>query len=227
MKERILLVEDDAGLLAVTKTILSDQGYGVTAAGSVEEALQVVKSRPPDLIISDINLPGISGLRFCRMLKSDHRTMSLPLILLTQLGSEGDKVRGLQTGADDYLTKPFSHRELLARVEALLRRVRRAGSTSRRLEAGGLVVDMDARRVAVDGKPLSLRRKEYELLILLMENKGRLLSKDAIVDALWKDEAIVTNNTLSVHVRNLREKLGRCRDMIETLVGEGYRFAES
>lgn len=227
MKERILLVEDDIGLMTITKTILSDEGYGVTASGTVEEALEIVKRRPPDLIISDINLPGISGLRFCRMLKNDHRTMSLPLILLTQLGSEGDKVRGLQTGADDYLTKPFSHRELLARVEALLRRMRHAGSTARRLQAGELVVDMDGCRVTVAGKPVSLRRKEYELLVLLMQNSGRLFSKDAIVNALWKDEAVVISNTLSVHIRNLRAKLGQCRHLIETFVGEGYRFTGS
>lgn len=224
MKQRILLIDDDQGLIVVTKEMLVDGGYRVATAGTAEEALRAIQTNPPDLIISDINLPGLSGLKLCEILKGDSRTDTLPLILLTQLGGENDKVRGLKTGADDYLTKPFSHKELLARVEALIRRTRYAGVVARRLEHKNLLVDLDARVITLNGKSLDLRRKEYELLVLLLQNKGRLVTKEFITEALWKGESIVTSNTLSVHLKNLREQLGPYRDCIETLVGEGYRF---
>jgi len=226
MKETILLVEDDIGLMTVTKQVLADGGYLVAPFASVEEALVSIQKHLPDLIVSDVGLPGLSGLRLCEILKKDPRTVPVPIILLTQFSSESDKVRGLKTGADDYLTKPFSHRELLARIEALLRRTQRAGALPQQLQVKDLVVDIEKREVTIGGKAIDLRRKEYELLILLMQNSGRILSKNLIVDTLWKDEAIVTKNTLNVHIRNLRGKLGRYRNMIKTFIGEGYRFSE-
>ncbi len=226
MKERILLIDDDEGLLDISSKILSDGGYRVVTAGNAESALVIIQKTPPDLVISDINLPGLSGLKLCKILKGDPQTQSLPLILLTQLGSEGQKVNGLKTGADDYLTKPFSYRELLARVEALIRRTRYAGAPIQRLECKDLRVDLDSRQVMLGGKSLKLRRKEYELLVLLLKNKNRLVTKELIAEAIWKGESIVTSNTLSVHIRNLRDQLGPYGARIENLPGEGYRLSD-
>ena len=226
MKEKILLIDDDDGLLNIARKILEDGGYRVTTADNAEDALGLIHSRPPDLILSDIHLPGLSGLKLCQILKDDPRTVSIPLILLTQLGTENDKVRGLKTGADDYLTKPFSHRELLARIEALIRRTRYDGNPSRRLEFKELRIDLDNREVTLKNKSVDLRRKEFDILALLMQNRNRLLTKEFITESIWKGESIVTSNTLSVHIRNLRDRLGSYRDCIKNMVGEGYRLSE-
>ena len=226
MKIRILIVEDDEALRVTTRDILSAKGYSVTASGTAEEALNLILKNPPDLLISDVGLPGMSGIRLCEVLKGDARTAGLPIILLTMLSSETSKVRGLQQGADDYMTKPFSYRELLARIEALLRRLHHGGEMARNLHFRDLTVDLDRREAALKGKPLKLRRKEYELLVLFLKNKDRLLTKEFITEAIWKDEVIVMSNTINAHIRNLRQQLGSARDCIETVIGEGYRLKD-
>ena len=226
MKERILLIDDNDRLQQITRRLLTEGGYRVNSEENAEDALRLIHVNPPDLIISDAHLPGLSGLKLCELLKGDPRTVSIPLILLAQFGGDRDKVRGFKTGADDYLTKPFSDSELLARIEALIRRTRYGGNPTRQLEFKELRVDIDGRQVMLKNKSLKLRRKEFELLVLLMKNKNRLLSKEFIAEAIWKSESIVTNNTLSVHVRNLREQLGSYRDYLENLVGEGYRLCD-
>lgn len=227
MIEQILLVEDDPEMLALTRGVLKDGGYKVHDVGSVEQALEFVRRRLPDLIVSDVQLPGLSGVKFCQILKGEPRTAHVPIILLTVLGKEMDKVQGLKTGADDYLTKPYSARELLARVEAVLRRVRNAGAPVQAYKFKDLTVNMDQHEVLISGKPVNLRRKEYDLLLLLIHKKSHALTREQIVHAIWKDDVIVTSNTLNVLVNSLRQKLGPYANLVQTIVGEGYRLNEN
>lgn len=227
MMEHILLIEDDQEVLSFNKILLTDNGYKVHAATTAEEGLDIVRKNPPDCIISDIQLPGLSGIKFCEILKSEARTSSIPIILLTVLGKEKDKVTGLKIGADDYLTKPFSAKELLARVEALLRRVKYAGAPVESYKFRDLMVDVNKREVTLKGKPIFLRRKEYELLLLFIKKKGQVLTREVITRAIWQDDVIVTGNTLNVLVNSLRQKLGSHKDLITTIVGEGYKLDEN
>jgi DNA-binding response OmpR family regulator len=224
MKGRVLLVEDDPGMRRLTKVLLERAGYGVKGTGSAEEGLALIQKEKPDILISDIQLPGISGVKLLEILRGEAATAGLPVILLTVLGKSPDKVRGLQTGADDYVTKPYDPKEFLARVEALLRRAASAVAPAEVLESEGVRVDLARRDVTVDGKPVSLRKKEFELLALFLKNPGKLLTREHITRILWDDETIVTDNTLSVHIKNLRTQLGPYGRQVQTLVGEGYRF---
>jgi DNA-binding response OmpR family regulator len=226
MKAQILLVEDDPGMAGMTKILLKSHGYKVQAVTTAEEALEEIRKELPDLLISDIQLPGLSGTRLCEILKGEPRTASLPVILLTVLGKNIDKVQGLKIGADDYLTKPYSPDELAARVEALLRRVRYAGVPQQTYKFKDLTVDFSRHEVRIEDELITLRRKEYEILALLIQKKGQVLTREAFTQLLWKDESIVTGNTLNVHVRNLRKKLGHYQNLVMTLVGEGYKLNE-
>jgi DNA-binding response OmpR family regulator len=223
VKARILLVEDDPGMAEVAAALLKARGHKTSVVSSAEEALGEVRRLPPDLVISDIQLPGLSGLKLCELLRGEPRTASIPFILLTVLGKNSDKVAGLRLGADDYLSKPYDPEELAARVEALLRRVHRDGRPEEILSAAGLAVNVGRREAALDDRPLRLRRKEFELLVLFLRKKGEILTRVRICAAVWGD-AVVTDNTLTVHLKNLRAKLGKAGDRIETLIGEGYRF---
>lgn len=226
MSASLLLVEDDASLAGITRRFLLQAGYKVTLAVSGEEALALIQKHAPDLVISDVQLPGISGLRLCELLKENKTTASLPIILITVLGKTQEKVKGLRTGADDYLTKPFDAQELLARVEAVLRRSRDGGQMETVIKIGDIQVDASRREVSVKGRPVELRRKEYELLLLFVRKPGRLWTRDALVSSLWGDDVVVTPNALEVHIKNLRARLGSSGDLIETLVGEGYRLRD-
>lgn len=226
MKQRILVIEDDPGMANLTKTVLVGQGFRVRSATTAEEALDMIRRDLPDLVIMDIQLPGLSGLKLCEILKSEPRTASLPIMFLTVEKGDLAKVHGLDIGADDYLTKPFSSRELVARVRALLRRVQYAGAPVKQFKMKGLTVDLDRHEITLRGKPIPLRRKEYELLVLFLQKRGRILTKEFLTERIWKDEAIVTSNTLNVHIKNLRRKLGPYKDWIETVVGEGYKLKD-
>jgi DNA-binding response OmpR family regulator len=209
MKERVLVIEDDPEMREVTHLVLERAGYRVAEAGSAEEGLAAIQKEFPDLVVSDIQLPGISGIRLCEILRQEQRTQSIPLILLTVLGKKPDKVRGLKMGADDYITKPYDPGEFLARVEALLRRtggVRQANTPT--LEFRKLKVDLDRREVTLNEKSLSLRRKEFDLLVLFLNNPGRLLTRLRITQSLWSDDVIVSENALTSHIKNLRSFLG-------------------
>jgi two-component system phosphate regulon response regulator PhoB len=224
MTASLLLVEDDASLAGITRRFLIQAGYKVTLAISGEEALSLIQNHTPDLVVSDVQLPGISGLKLCELLKENKATASLPVILVTVLGKTQEKVLGLRTGADDYLTKPYDAQELLARVEAVLRRTRDAGQADPRLRQGDIEIDVACRQVTVKGRPIVLRKKEYELLLLFLRKPGRLFPRDSLISALWGDDVVVTPNTLEAHIKNLRASLGSSGRLIETLVGEGYRF---
>ncbi|MBK8869973.1 MAG: response regulator [Elusimicrobia bacterium] len=225
MKERVYIIEDDPEMREVTRLVLERAGYRVSEAGTAEESLVAIQRELPDLVVSDIQLPGISGIRFCEILRKEERTKNIPIILLTVLGKNPDKVRGLKTGADDYITKPYDPSEFLARVEALLRRTSGAArEPSKILEFRKLRLDVDRREVELAGKSIAMRRKEFDLLALFLEHPGRLLTRARINKALYDEDVIVTENALTSHIKNLRSLLGPYGNRIETLVGEGYRF---
>lgn len=224
MSGKVFLVEDDSEMRRVTRLFLERSGYKVGEAGSAEEALGELSASLPDLVLSDIELPGISGVKLCEILRGAPRTAALPLILLTVRGSNCEKVQGLRTGADDYITKPFVPQELLARIESLLRRANRASPVMDCLHYKGLKVDLTRREITAEGRPIMLPRKEYELLVLFLKHAGQLLRRDRIVHTLWGEDVIITDNTLTVHIKHLRAALGRYGKFVQTLVGEGYRF---
>ena len=226
MSASLLVVEDDAGMAGLTRRILTQSGYRVTLATTGEEALSLIQKALPDLLISDVQLPGISGLKLCEILKGRPDTVSLPIILVTVLGKTPEKVMGLRLGADDYLSKPYDAAELLARVEAVLRRSRDRGEVTAVFRVGDVELNAARREVTVKGRPVDLRRKEYDLLQLFIRKPGRLWTREALISSLWGDDAVVTPNALDVHIKNLRAALGTAGDLIETLVGEGYRLSD-
>jgi len=227
VKERILIVEDDPGMASMTKILLTERGYKVQAVDTAEAGLEKIRLQPPDLIITDLQLPGLSGSKFCEILKDQPATSAIPLIMLTVLGKAEEKVRGLRTGADDYLTKPFDAEELVARVEALLRRTNQGSVPSDVYQLRDLVVNFNRREVMIRGQLIDLPRKEYEILALLIKKKGQALNRNYIVEYLWKDEVVVTSNTLNTHIKNLRKKLGPYRDIVLTVFGDGYKLNEN
>ncbi|MBI4348445.1 MAG: response regulator transcription factor [Elusimicrobia bacterium] len=225
MSYRIMVVDDELDSSTLLKDILKGEGHRVSSATSAEEALHKLQSELPDILILDLGLPGMSGLRLCELLKRDPRTVALPVLMLTSRRQEAFKVEGLQVGADDYVTKPFSAKELLARIEAILRRVQRQGAPAQVLEAEGIRMDLDAHEVTLRGRKLALRPKEFELLRLFLEKQGRLLTYSFLTEAVWGDERIATRQDVKWWVHQLREKLGALGARIETVPLQGYRFA--
>ncbi len=224
---QILLIEDDAELaLAVTKK-LSNVGFDVTTAQTAEEGLKAVQVRQPDLVLLDLNLPDMDGIDVCQQLRRDS---SVPIIMLTGRGEETDRVVGLEVGADDYVTKPFSLRELVARVRAVLRRFSGAESAAqarpRVLRGAGVELDIDAHQVRVDGKEVTLTPTEFKLLRVLMQNAGRVMSHDELLAAAWDYDQYDTH-LVEVHVANLRAKIEddpKNPKRIQTVRAFGYRF---
>lgn len=223
MKRTILIIEDDAELAELLKYHLERSGdYRVDLALTGQAGLDMLRERVPNLLILDVNLPEMSGFELCRKIRTEATTSQLPIILLTARTSEPDKVLGLTLGADDYVTKPFSLRELEARIQALLRRVEGAAVSSV-YDDGVLYVDHKNFLVKVAGEEVKLTRKEFALLSLLVQSRGRTLTRDYLLDRIWGLQYYGDSRTLDVHIRNLRRKLGRS-DCIETVIGIGYRF---
>jgi DNA-binding response OmpR family regulator len=225
---RVLVVEDEADIAGLIKHTLERSGdASVEIVGRGDEALRSIAGRPPDLVILDLNLPVISGDEVCRILRQRAETRLLPIIMLTARTSESDRVSGLDLGADDYMTKPFSLRELGARVRAVLRR-RQGSDQSRQGTYNGkhLVADFDAVSIAVDAAPVRLTRREFELLRFLVENKNRVLSRDRLLERVWGYDRFIETRSVDVHVGRLRAKLGPAGQQIETVIGLGYRFNE-
>jgi len=227
-KHRVLIVEDEQDIAGLIKhTLERSGGAEAEIVGSGDAALKAVAARPPDLIILDLNLPVLSGLEVCRVLRSRSDARHLPFIMLTAKSSESDRVAGLELGADDYVTKPFSLRELTARVRAVLRR----STTVEERPATGyqgtrLTADFDAVAVAVDGDSIRLTRREFELLRYLVQNKNRVVSRDRLLERVWGYDRLVETRSVDVHVGRLRSKLGDAGRQIETVVGLGYRFID-
>ncbi|HEX3703783.1 MAG TPA: response regulator transcription factor [Vicinamibacterales bacterium] len=227
-KNRVLIVEDELDLAGLIKHALERNGDAdAEIAGTGEAALKAVSARLPDLIILDLNLPILGGLDVCRILRGRSDAKHLPIIMLTARGTEDDRVGGLEQGADDYVTKPFSLRELTARVRAVLRRSTAPGERPAAAYTGAhLVADFDAVAVAVDGEAIRLTRREFELLRYLVQNKSRVVSRDRLLERVWGYDRLVETRSVDVHVGRLRSKLKTAGQQIETVVGLGYRFID-
>jgi len=225
---RVLVVEDEQDIAGLIKHTLERSGdASVEIVGRGDEALRLITGHPPDLVILDLNLPVLSGDHICRMLRQRAETRDIPIIMLTARTSEADRVAGLDLGADDYVTKPFSLRELGARVRAVLRRRKTAGEPRQLMYRGKhLVADFDAVSISVDAKPVRLTRREFELLRFLVENRNRVLSRDRLLERVWGYDRFVETRSVDVHVGRLRAKLGSAGLQIETVIGLGYRFNE-
>jgi two-component system, OmpR family, phosphate regulon response regulator PhoB len=223
---RILVVEDESAIAELISINLRHAGYEVTIAATADQAQVEVDAVLPDLVVLDWMLPGMSGIEFARRLRSDKRTQGVPLIMLTARADERDKLQGLETGADDYLTKPFSPRELNARVKAVLRR-RAPQATDDAVEVSGLKLDPVSHRVTGNGKPLALGPTEFRLLHFLMTHAERVYSRTQLLDQVWGDHVFVEERTVDVHIRRLRKALEPTSHdrLIQTVRSAGYRFS--
>ena len=221
---RVAVIEDDPDLAFTIRVNLEREGYAVTTYGNGQEGLLAVQQGGFDFLILDLNLPDLDGFTICRELRRHAPTSKLPILMLTARVSEGDRVLGLELGADDYVAKPFSVRELLARVAAILRRARGADDSSV-YDDGNLRIDGRTMRVYVRGEEVKLAKKELELLWMLVRNRPAVVSRDRILSEIWQVAEDVETRTVDAHIRNLRKKIGR--DRIQTVIGYGYRFEEA
>jgi two-component system phosphate regulon response regulator PhoB len=226
-KEKILVVEDEEDIQSLVLFNLTREGYRAVGADSGEKALEAARAEPPDLVILDLMLPGMDGLEVCRRLKAEARTANVPIVMLTAKGEETDIVAGLEVGADDYVTKPFSPRVLIARVRANLRKRRREEPETAAIKVHDLSIDPSRREVRVAGKPLDLTATEFALLLFLARRPGWVFTRAQIIDGTKGDDYPVTDRAVDVQVLGLRRKLGEAGDYIETVRGVGYRFKEA
>ncbi len=227
-KRRVLVVEDEQDIAGLIKHTLERAGdVDVQIAAGGDAALKAATEEPPDLILLDLNLPVVNGLEVCRLLRARPATRSVPIIIVTARTSESDRVVGLDAGADDYVSKPFSLRELSARVRAVLRRGRGEPPPGPVIYHGQhLVADFEAVNIEVDGEAIRLTRREFELLRYLVENRNRVLSRDRLLERVWGYDHLIETRSVDVHVGRLRQKLRAAGRQIETVVGLGYRFVE-
>jgi two-component system phosphate regulon response regulator PhoB len=220
---RLLLVEDDRALAELLTWHFEREGYAIVGTADGEEALLLAEEQPPDVVILDWMIEGVSGIEVCRRLRRNAATANVPIIMLTARGEEADRIRGLETGADDYVTKPFSPRELMARVTAVLRRVRPALAGGE-LVAGDIEMDLAAHRVRRGGQTIALGPTEFRLLRHFLEHPGRVFSRARLIDAVWTHDSNIDERTVDVHIRRLRKALneGGRADPIRTVRSEGY-----
>ncbi len=225
-KEKILIVDDEKDIVKMLNYNLKKENFRTISAYNGEEALNIAQKDCPDLIILDLMLPGMDGLEVCKALKKDDKTSGIPIIMLTAKTQEIDKVLGLELGADDYMTKPFSPKELIARIKAVLRRTKEKDKAIEVLKVGDLTIDFSKIRVTVRSKPVELTAKEFELLKALIKAKGRVLSRDHLLDTIWGfDNAMeIETRTVDVHIRTLRKKLKSEARRIVTVKNYGYKF---
>ena len=224
MPKSVLIIEDDPDIAKSVKYNLESAGFAAIVASTGEQGLKLAldTQNPPVVIVLDLMLPGMNGMELCRRLRRESQTRRTPIIMLTAKTSEADRIAGLDIGADDYIAKPFSVRELLARVRAVLRRI--DDEAGERYEDGRLTVDYADVRAACDGANVKLTNKEFQLLSTLAKKRGRVVNRQQILDQVWGYSYYGDARTLDVHIRRLRQKLGACGDCIETVVGVGYRF---
>ena len=220
--KNIALIEDDNDIAFTIRLNLEREGYAVTHFDRGQDGLLAVQSGGTDFVILDLNLPDLDGLTICRELRRDPRTRAIPILMLTARGSERDRITGLELGADDYLTKPFSVRELVARVAAVWRRARVVADDPTQYDDGEIKIDEKAFRVYRFGKEIKLAKKEFELLWLLVRHRGSVVSRDRILSEVWRMSDEIETRTVDAHIRNLRKKIGS--DRISTIVGFGYRY---
>jgi DNA-binding response OmpR family regulator len=217
MNHSVLIADDEEDVIKLVGSSLKVAGFKIVEAQAGAEALEKAFDQRPSLIVLDVMLPGMSGLELCRILKNDTRTRNIPIIMLTAKAQEIDRVVGLELGADDYVTKPFSPRELVLRIKSQIRRSQGSDEPADTLRAGDLIMDR---------KAVLLTATEFKLLSLLMERAGRVQTRDVLLNEVWGYDVAIQSRTVDIHVRRLREKLGRASDCIETVRGFGYRIAE-
>jgi DNA-binding response OmpR family regulator len=222
----VAIVDDEEDIVNLVSHHLKREGYRVKEFHNGRNFLLFLESIVPNLVILDIMLPGIDGLEICRILKNKYRTSSIPIIMLTAKASEADVVVGLEIGADDYIVKPFSPREMVARVRSLLRRVNSKEAKEPKLEIGPISLDSERYEVTINGKRIDLTTTEFKILEVLLEKRGAVFTRDQLLKKkrLWGDDKLVYDRTIDVHIKNLREKLGKAGDMIKTIRGIGYKL---
>ena len=223
---RILVVDDEPDAIELIRFNLKASGYEVLTAEDGEEALAKARKCSPDMILLDVMLPEIDGLEVCKILRRDPATASLPIIMLTAKASEIDRVLGLEFGADDYVTKPFSPRELMLRVRNLLKRKESSKEEVERFQVRDIELDVSKYEVKIMGQPIDLTPTEFKLLQILMERKGRVQSRDRLLQDVWGYDQLIDTRTVDTHVRRLREKMGEAADYVTTVRGVGYRLME-
>jgi len=221
---RVLIVEDDEGIRDMLKYNLSTAGFLVHEASDGASGLRSARTARPDLILLDLMLPGVDGLELTRLLKRDTGTSRIPIVMLTARGEEVDRIVGLELGADDYISKPFSPREVVLRVKAVLRRLLHEEAPSDKLDIGGIQLDVAAHQLRVRGKDVALTATELRLLRLLMERAGRVQTRGTLLSDVWGYAEDIDSRTVDTHIRRLRRKLGPEADRVETVIGVGYRL---
>lgn len=231
VNEKILVIEDEPDIAKLVSYNLAQERFRVVTADDGEQALRIIEREKPDLVVLDLMLPGLSGIELCKILRGRADTSKLPILMLTAKAGEADRVLGLELGADDYLAKPFSPREMVARVRAILRRANGVASSEVRLayDKGALKIDFSTYEVYARGKSIKLTLKEFELLRFLVQNPNRVLSRDQLLDRIWGDETFVTPRTVDVHIRRLRKAIEEDDSRpkwVLTLRGVGYKFDE-
>lgn len=223
-REKILIVDDEPKILKIIKHSLQDDGFLLLEASNGVEALEVVEREYPDLMILDLMMPGMDGFEVCREIRREH---DVPILMLTARSDDVDKIVGLELGADDYMTKPFNPRELVARVKAILRRSESGKRQQSAMSVGNLAVDKARREARIDDRLLDLRTKEFDLLVAFVENTGIVLTREQLLESVWGYEYAGETRTVDVHVQHLRSKLTGATVSIETLRGVGYKLIES
>jgi phosphate regulon transcriptional regulator PhoB len=227
--KHILIIEDEADLVELIAYNLKKEGFAVDSSSDGEAAIGKIRRVNYDLLILDLMLPGIQGMELCRIVRNDPKTAGLPIIMLTAKGDEIDRILGLEMGADDYMAKPFSPRELVARVKAVLRRASEKPVTEKILKIGEIEIDRERYIASIRGTPVKLSATEFKLLLFLAERRGRVFSRNQLLDAIWRDEAFVEPRTVDVHIRRLRAQIERNPAnprYIKTMRGIGYVFDE-
>jgi DNA-binding response OmpR family regulator len=223
---RILVVEDDPDIANLLAHYLQRAGFEADLVSSGHEVLPRIRKAPPDLLLLDLMLPGLDGLAVCRSIRAEQQTAAIPIIMITAKAEETDRIVGLELGADDYIAKPFSPNEVIARIRALLRRTQRPAVADGRLTYGALTVDVDRHTVRIDGEEIKLTAKEFLLLQYLMQHRGRVLSRDLLLTDVWGYSYTGGTRTVDVHIRRLREKVPFLTDALQTVKQFGYKLLE-
>ncbi len=223
-KGTILVIDDEKDLIELVRYNLEKEGYDVIAATDGASGLEVIRKHRPELVMLDLMMPGMDGLQVCQRLRADQRTAHTPVIMLTAKATESDRIVGLELGADDYVTKPFSPREVIARVKALLRRTAQQKETPHLIRTGDLTIDVNGHDVSYAGVRISLTATEFRILQFLAGRPGRVFSRDEIIDAALENDSAVFDRTIDVHITAIRKKMGKGGELIETVRGFGYKF---